>query len=277
MSDSPHSEIRQKIAEIESLGNELREVLRKHRDGFAQPIRDKLDAKLAELVGCLIEARKILDIGKHGKIALSLGHPDAIARFYAFSLVNFDRVALEETAENRFYGSGIYAIYYKGTEIPSYVPLSDSETPIYVGKAVPGDREAEFTEQQGPALWKRLREHLKSICNGGLNPSEFEVRYATVQSGMESAVEDFMIHFFKPIWNKEIKVCFGIGKHGDAATTRANKRSPWDTMHPGRAWADATIADQSSRKEIEAKIAAHFESHPPIQSREQLIHSLALD
>jgi len=277
MSDSPERELRKKIAEIEELGRGLQESIREYRDGMAQPIRDKLDAKLAQLVACLSEARKILDIGKHGKIALSLGHPDAIARFYAFSLVNFDRVSLESACENRFYGSGIYSIYYKGKEIPAYQPLSKSETPIYVGKAVPGDRQAEHTEQQGPALWKRLREHLKSIRNGGLNPSEFEVRYATVQSGMESAVEDFMIRFFKPIWNKEIKVCFGIGKHGDAATTRKNKRSPWDTMHPGRAWADATTEDQRSRKEIEARINAHFGSHPPIQSREELIHSLALD
>jgi len=277
MGKSPQAELRKKIAEIENLGSELQQALQKHRDQISQRIRDNLDLKLAELVQCFKEARRILDIGKHGKVALSMGHPDAIARFYAFSLVNFDRLPLEEAGANRFFGSGIYAIYYMGTEIPGYQPLSVSETPIYVGKAVPDDREAESTEQQGPALWKRLREHLKSIRLGGLKSSEFEVRYATVQSGMESAVEDFMIHFFKPIWNKEIKVCFGIGKHGDAATTRANKRSPWDTMHPGRAWADATSEDQSSRMEIEAKIAAHFESHPPIQSREQLIHSLALD
>jgi hypothetical protein len=277
MSDSSQTELRKKIVEIEKLGNELQENIRKHRDGMAPQIRDNLDAKLAQLVVCFSEARKILDVGKHGKIALSLGHPDAIARFYAFSLVNFDRVSLEIVSASRFYGSGIYAIYYNGTEIPAYQPLSGSETPIYVGKAVPRDRQAEHTEQQGPTLWNRLREHTKSIRIGGLNPAEFEVRVATVQSGMESAVEDFMIRLFKPIWNKEIKVCFGIGKHGDAATTRKNKRSPWDTMHPGRAWADATIEDQSSRKEIEAKIAAHFNSHPPIQSREQLIHSLALD
>lgn len=151
------------------------------------------------------------------------------------------------------------------------------KTPIYVGKAVPSDREAEFTEQQGPALWNRLREHLKSIQKGGLEPSEFEVRYATVQSGMESAVEDFMIRLFKPIWNKEIKVCFGIGKHGDSADTRKNKRSPWDTMHPGRKWADGTTEDQRSRKEIESRIMAHFKDFPPIKTREELIQALVLD
>lgn len=140
-----------------------------------------------------------------------------------------------------------------------------------------GDREAEFTEKQGPALWNRLREHLKSIRIGGLELSDFEVRYATVQSGMESAVEEFMIRLFKPIWNKEIQVCFGIGKHGDSADTRKNKRSPWDTMHPGRKWADATTEDQRSRSEIETRILAHFEKNPPIKTREQLIQALVLD
>ncbi len=277
MSASLQAELRKRIEEITKLGKHLQDELREYRDGMPQLIRDNLDAKLVELVQCFTDARKILDIRKHGKIALSLGHPDAIARFYAFSLVNFERVSLEETTENRFYGSGIYAIYYHGNEIPSYLPLSISETPIYVGKAVPGDRKAELTEQQGPALWNRLREHLKSIKKGGLAPSEFEVRYATVQSGMESAVEEFMIRLFKPIWNKEIKVCFGIGKHGDSADTRKNKRSPWDTMHPGRKWADGTTEDQRSRKEIEIRIIAHFKDHPPINTREELIQALVLD
>lgn len=277
MDSIPQKELRKKIDVIAGLARELQVDLRASRDAMSQQIRDNLDKKLIELVDEFVEVRKTLDIGKHGKIALSLGHPDAIARFYAFSLISLYRVPLVETTENRFYGSGIYAIYYRGKEIPSYRPLSGSETPIYVGKAVPVDRQADITEKQGPALYKRLNEHLKSIRNGGLPPSEFEVRFATVQSGMESAVEDFMIRLFKPIWNKETKICFGIGKHGDSADTRKNKRSPWDTMHPGRAWADATTEDQSFRKDIETKIVNHFEVYPPIATREELIQALALE
>jgi hypothetical protein len=85
-----------------------------------------------------------------------------------------------------------------------------------------------------------------------------------------------MIQFYKPIWNKEIKVCFGIGKHGDSATTRANKRSPWDTMHPGRKWADRTKDDQKSRAEIEEDILMHLEVHPPIPDLGALRERLAL-
>lgn len=71
-------------------------------------------------------------------------------------------------------------------------------------------------------------------------------------------------------------VCFGIGKHGDNPTTRANKRSPWDTMHPGREWAEATTRDQASRATITGKISVHFSAHPPIVDKEALYQLLAL-
>jgi hypothetical protein len=40
---------------------------------------------------------------------------------------------------------------------------------------------------------------------------------------MQAAVESFMIQLFKPIWNKEIKVCYGIGKHGNQAGERTGR------------------------------------------------------
>jgi hypothetical protein len=135
---------------------------------------------------------------------------------------------------------------------------------------------AETAFHQNPAIWKRLKEHRRSIIADGLNQVEFRCRHVVIQSGMESAVEDFMIRLFKPIWNKEIKVCFGIGKHGDDAKTRVNKRSPWDTMHPGRKWADATSDDQASRDVIIQRIASHFATNPPIADKEAMLKLLAL-
>ena len=85
-----------------------------------------------------------------------------------------------------------------------------------------------------------------------------------------------MIRLFQPIWNKEIKICYGIGKHGDSPLTRANKRSPWDTMHPGRKWATGTTTDQKKRAEIEASIAAHFQHNPIIPDKEVLFKLLSL-
>lgn len=92
-----------------------------------------------------------------------------------------------------------------------------------------------------------------------------------MQSGFQHAAEDQLIEFFKPIWNWQTKVCFGIGKHGDSAETRKNKRSPWDTLHPGRGWADKTDHDQHDRLAIIEKIHNHLEKHPPISTLEELL------
>ena len=70
---------------------------------------------------------------------------------------------------------------------------------------------------------------------------------------------------------------YGIGKHGDSASTRANKRSPWDTMHPGRKWAADTKDDQMSRKEIESRIAEHFIAHPVVADKDSLFKLLSLE
>ena len=197
------------------------------------------------------------------RVQITLGRSDSIAKFFAFSFVYNPKCELSRLGQERFLGSGIYAIYYQGHSEAAYEPLSGTETPIYLGKADPKTPYAETTEGQGPSLHLRLGEHAKSIESGGLDLADFRYRCATVQSGMQSAVEDFLIRLFRPIWNKEVKIAFGIGKHGDAATTRGNKRSPWDTMHPGRAWALLTEQDQMSREAIKAKIAGHFEAHPP--------------
>jgi hypothetical protein len=81
-----------------------------------------------------------------------------------------------------------------------------------------------------------------------------------VQSGHETAAEDYLIHLFKPIWNNETSILFGLGKHGDDAKTRANKKSPWDTLHPGRAWA-ARSPDGRSRERIQGDLKKHFKEH----------------
>lgn len=237
---------------------------------------DRRDLKLREIAEIIQGVRNKIDPAKHEIIAISLGRPDALSRFFAFSFVEREPSPLEEIRDGRFFGSGVYAIYYKGEDITPYLPIANTETPIYVGKAVPENRTAESAYDQGTVLWRRLKEHRNSMVAGGLNPADFQYRHAIIQSGMEGAVEDFMIRLFKPIWNKELKICYGIGKHGDAATTRGNRRSPWDTMHPGRRWAEATREDQASRENIILRIAGHFAAEPPIANKTELYGLLSL-
>ncbi len=247
------------------------------KEVFSTPASlNKFVAKASNLIGILQDVRGKIAPGRFGDVGITLGRSDGIAKFFAFSFINREKKNLAELANSEFYGSGVYAIYYHGDSVESYRSLSGTETPIYVGKADPADPYAETIEAQGPTLHRRLKEHAKNISKTSLPLSDFYYRASTIQRGMQSAVEEFMIRLFRPIWNKEVKICFGLGKHGDSSKTRSNKRSPWDTMHPGRDWATDTHADQMSPTTIEEKILAHFVEHPVIASKDALINRLSL-
>ena len=187
--------------------------------------------------------------------------PRTAGRIVALTLVAQERLPLANI--RKFYGAGIYAIYYVGDFAP-YAKLSGVDHPLYVGKADPGDPAAKDAVSQGIRLWGRLHEHAKSIGKTStLNIDDFQCRHLIVQTGYQKSAEDYLIDFFKPIWNKETKICFGIGKHGDSVDTRANNRSPWDTLHPGREWADATENNQKSQSRIVGQIQDHLVINPP--------------
>ncbi len=249
--------------------------------GASQKPDEKTAKTLVRETGSLIEVlqgfREIISPVHFGSIGITLGRSDSIAKFFAFSFTNQEKQPLSGLVAAPFYGSGVYSIYYHGKAEKAYTPLSGTETPIYVGKADPKNPQAETTEQQGTALYARLKEHVSSIEKTNLSITDFFYRAAPIQTGLQSAVEEFMIRLFRPIWCKEVKICYGLGKHGDKATTRGNKRSPWDTMHPGRKWAAATQEDQMSRREIEDKITRHLALYRPIRNRAQLFKLLSLE
>ena len=103
-----------------------------------------------------------------------------------------------------------------------------------------------------------------------LNVADFECRYLVVKSAWQNTAETYLINGFMPVWNDEVGICFGIGKHGDSAATRKNTRSPWDTLHPGRKWAgtDNNTPNPMSSDEIKTQIANHYLNHPPTASAE---------
>jgi len=238
--------------------------------------RGKLVSEAGTLIARLREFREKISPVRFGSIGISLGKSDGIAKFFAFCFLNQDLEPLDQIVDSPFFGSGVYAIYYRGKSTTAYLPLSVTETPIYVGKTDPKNPDAETVEEQGQTIYKRLKEHSKNIDQTDLLLEDFVYRAAPIQSGMQAAVEEFMIRLFRPIWNKQTKICFGIGKHGDSASTRKNKRSPWDTMHPGRPWANRTAEDQKSKREIEKEIERHFTEHPVIATRQELFRLLAL-
>ena len=123
----------------------------------------------------------------------------------------------------------------------------------------------------------RLGDHLRNISKAGstLKAADFEYRALVVQTGWQSAAENYLINLFKPIWNSEIGICYGFGKHGDDPTTRANLRSPWDTLHPGRDWAhrDPNMKDARPRKQIVEDIRVHLQQHRPMQAVDEILRN----
>jgi hypothetical protein len=182
----------------------------------------------------------------------------------ATTLLHQDREPLPRIVNSPFYGAGVYAIYYRGS-FDCYAPISGREHPIYIGKADPEDLHAATPEKQGVKLFNRIKEHHRSITLAeNLDVGDFECRYLVVRSAWVESAESLLIHWFRPVWNSETKVCYGFGKHGDSASTRANQRSPWDTLHPGRPWATSMDNTPNARsvERIKSNIEEHFGNHP---------------
>ncbi len=234
--------------------------------GLSSRARQKLRARIQAASDRL--AALAVDVNPISQPAsvLDPSDPAIVGEIIALRLLAQPRVPLDVVGGTRFYGSGVYAIYYRG-EFDAYAPLRESETPIYVGKVDPKDHGAATPEEQGERLWKRLvQDHAKNIGRvENLDLGDFDCRFLVVRSAWQSTAETYLIERFHPVWNNESKVCYGFGKHGDSASTRANTRSPWDELHPGRpwAWADGNTPYEGGEAKVRADVAAHFDRHPP--------------
>jgi hypothetical protein len=221
--------------------------------------------ELENVVSRLNTVAQSLDLIRHPKHVFDPTSPRVIGEVVAHALLVQDREPLGEVIKQPFYGAGVYAIYYKGS-FKCYAPISGKDHPIYVGKADPSAMHALTPKEQGERLYVRLKDHNRTIANAeNLNPADFDCRYLVVRSAWVETAEDLLIDQFKPVWNNEMKVCYGFGKHGDSANTRSNERSPWDTLHPGRPWAksDQNTPNKRTVSQIVANIADHYKKYPP--------------
>ena len=141
-----------------------------------------------------------------------------------------------------FDGAGIYSIYYRGTFGPysrlSEYNTNDFKAPIYVGKAVPeGARKGTggLDSMSGPFLFKRLKDHRKSILQtSNLSTSDFFVKYLVVDDIWIPLGESLLIDLARPLWNLWID---GFGNHDPGSGRHNQQVSSWDVLHPGRTWA----------------------------------------
>jgi hypothetical protein len=231
----------------------------------------KIRAAITETYTKLRKVVEDLDPVKPPEFVFDPSNPNVVGRFIGVAMIAQTRKPL--AAVQRFYGSGIYAIYYKG-DFPAYKGISNREHPIYVGKADPVVPSAKTPVEQGDRLSNRLSDHRRNIGKAeSLRLDDFDYRALVVQSGWQEAAESYLIDLFRPIWNKEVGIVYGFGKHGDDPGTRANLRSPWDTLHPGRDWAhrDSAMKDAKPRKQILEEISSHLSEHPVFRTVDQVL------
>jgi hypothetical protein len=165
-----------------------------------------------------------------------------------------------------FDGAGIYVIYYSGP-FKAYAPVAGANqrqsctAPIYVGRAQHAGARKGLLDAtpEGQPLFGRLGEHAGSIeAAQNLELNDFKCRYLVVDDLWVPLAERLLLPQYRPLWNVVID---GFGNHDPGGGRRVQKRSPWDVLHPGRAWAAKQGAGKYSQAEITEMVRLHFAEH----------------
>lgn len=167
-------------------------------------------------------------------------------------------------------GAGVYAIYYIGP-FPAYAPITDGERPIYVGKAIPrGGRKGGLSANaaMGRALHDRLKQHGQTIEQArNLDLADFQVRNLIVDDIWIPLGENMLIESFQPVWNVVID---GFGNKTPGARRATQYRSPWDVLHPGRAFAAMLAEHPLGASVFEQRVRDFFAGETvPLISRDE--------
>ena len=150
-----------------------------------------------------------------------------------------------------FIGAGVYLLYYVGSA-DLYAPvaaLNKDEKfalPIYVGKADPkGTRKgARLDPKPGPAIFQRLGQHADRIrATQNLKIKDFYFRFVVLDYVWIRLGEAGLIDHYRPLWNAMLD---GFGSKIPGANRAKQKRSAWDTIHPGAGWPELTSAGKHS-------------------------------
>ena len=271
-------------AAVKALEEALAAILAAAGDNPPQAVVRRIREGLAAHANAVEAARSRTDPVRMPTTTFDPADPKTVGRMVSLALLAQPMVPLADIKSS--YGSGVYAIYYSGDH-PLYASISGTETPIYVGKADPQNDDASTPREQGAKLTARLLEHAGTIATAAgyakqlpsgldmIRLDDFSCRRLVCATNAQLVAEKHLIRTFWPVWNAETKACWGMSKHGDAAKTRANKRSPWDVVHPGRQWAlDARLVDSISPVEIKARVHATLERAPPRTDHAALLEEM---
>ena len=182
---------------LEQLATQLKQISESLANEQASQLPSQRAQRVRKTIGDACESlRKVieeLDPIKHPGYVFDPSNPNIVGRVVGITMVAQTRKPLASV--ERFYGSGVYAIYYKG-DFPAYEQLSGKEHPIYVGKADPADPSSKTATEQGDRLANRLiNDHRKNIAKASstLRLEDFEYRALVVQTGWQTSAENYLI------------------------------------------------------------------------------------
>ena len=154
-------------AKLEQLAIQLKELseqlAREEASQLAAPRAKRVRKTISEAYDKLRKVMEDLDPIKHPGFVFDPSNPNVAGRIVGITMIAQARKPLANV--EKFYGSGVYAIYYNG-KFPAYKAITKREHPIYVGKADPADQAAKTAMEQGDKLSGRLNEHRKNIAKG---------------------------------------------------------------------------------------------------------------
>ncbi|MFF2566726.1 Eco29kI family restriction endonuclease [Streptomyces sp. NPDC058084] len=163
----------------------------------------------------------------------------------------------------KFEGSGLYAIYYRGTSIQFYAPLRDYEIPVYVGQSVSNNSATGKVVKASAPLHGRMVKHRVSVSDAGLPLDEFYFRALRTPDIHANLGEKGLISGYQPVWNSILR---GFGSNEQGGATRQSAKSMWDTVHDGRKRTYGS--EPHDREALVKKIEAHIQER--IAAYEQL-------
>lgn len=169
-----------------------------------------------------------------------------------------------------FDGPGIYALYYSGG-FRYYAPLSAANKrepgswPIYIGKAEASTRKGigprAPDDYSGNALYRRLKKHTGSIeSSSNLDVADFHVRALVLAYVWVPMAETSAIAMHRPLWNTLVD---GFGSHDPGRGRYEGMRSRWDTLHPGRRWAEKLRPNVYTARQIGEEALAWLVQQAP--------------
>jgi hypothetical protein len=163
--------------------------------------------------------------------------------------------------KNPFAGVGVYTLHYVGT-FPAYINIRE-DVPIYVGKADPqGRRQGSVSATSvDTALYRRFSDHARSIESvDNLDLNDFRCRWLKLDPVWIGLTEQVLIAQYRPLWNVVVD---GFGNHDPGGGRRNQRRSQWDTLHPGRRWASNLRDREETATEVMNAVIAHRSKDSP--------------